>query len=497
MKIIQKISNKTVNVIAFIILSILLVLNILYTTNIIGLEEHAKIIKTPFISVIATIIIFFMYIAILKILTNKIFEKKKKIIIVIALILYTIINIAWINWAKISPTDDAKTVHNIAIAFVKNNKDVLYKSTYLEKCPQQIGMALFFSIIYKVTGTTDYKIIQYLNILANILTIIALYKIIKKIDNKNEKTQFAYFLLILPFIPLILLTTYVYGDYIGLSLMSWAIFFIMKYKIKYERKYLILSAFLMMLSCIIKTNYMVSLIAIIIYLIMDIVCNNKKIFIKILLIIIYLMIVIIPYTTLKNKVATELNLIKTESIPTTGYLYIGMSESDKGAGWYGEAVQPAWDDATKSRKIYPKLIKHRLIEFSKKPMYCLDFYTRKITSGWNEPYFQSTWYALSARNKNENFNEPNNKLYLIIKYYMKSLTTIIYLSTAIYIFNNEKKINIDELLLLIIFIGGFLFHLLWEIKARYTLPYIIIIMPLAAKGLTNIANYIEKKVVKN
>ena len=39
------------------------------------------------------------------------------------------------------------------------------------------------------------------------------------------------------------------------------------------------------------------------------------------------------------------------------------------------------------------------------------------------------------------------------------------------------------MLLCLIFLGGFLFHILWEAKSRYILPYIIILIPVAVQGI--------------
>ena len=61
---------------------------------------------------------------------------------------------------------------------------------------------------------------------------------------------------------------------------------------------------------------------------------------------------------------------------------------------------------------------------------------------------------------------------------MKTLLVMIYASSLQYVYKNEKNLDDNALLLIIIFIGGFLFHTLWEIKARYTLPYIITIIPI-------------------
>ena len=65
--------------------------------------------------------------------------------------------------------------------------------------------------------------------------------------------------------------------------------------------------------------------------------------------------------------------------------------------------------------------------------------------------------------------------------------------------NNKEKYNIDnrfinmeKLYLIIIFLGGFTFHILWEAKSRYIIPYVIILFPLAT-GLIDVI--INNKIV--
>lgn len=45
--------------------------------------------------------------------------------------------------------------------------------------------------------------------------------------------------------------------------------------------------------------------------------------------------------------------------------------------------------------------------------------------------------------------------------------------------NNKKK---GELLLGIAVVGGFLFHMFWEAKPQYTLPYFVLLLPYCAAG---------------
>lgn len=50
------------------------------------------------------------------------------------------------------------------------------------------------------------------------------------------------------------------------------------------------------------------------------------------------------------------------------------------------------------------------------------------------------------------------------------------------------------MLLYLIFLGGFFFHLLWEMKSRYTMPYVIMLIPLVAIGINDFFNLICNKL---
>jgi len=45
---------------------------------------------------------------------------------------------------------------------------------------------------------------------------------------------------------------------------------------------------------------------------------------------------------------------------------------------------------------------------------------------------------------------------------------------------NRKNISLELIFLVTIFIGGFSFHILWEAKSRYIIPYILVLIPIAS-----------------
>ena len=44
----------------------------------------------------------------------------------------------------------------------------------------------------------------------------------------------------------------------------------------------------------------------------------------------------------------------------------------------------------------------------------------------------------------------------------------------------------------VIFLGGYLFHFVWESSASYTIPYFVVMIPYAVKGLADWVRYVER-----
>ena len=73
---------------------------------------------------------------------------------------------------------------------------------------------------------------------------------------------------------------------------------------------------------------------------------------------------------------------------------------------------------------------------------------------------------------------------------------IVFLSTSFSLFVILKKGDLDKTLLPIVFLGGFLFHLIWETKSIYVLQYYYLLIPYAAYGLYKLFTIIDNKVNK-
>ena len=66
----------------------------------------------------------------------------------------------------------------------------------------------------------------------------------------------------------------------------------------------------------------------------------------------------------------------------------------------------------------------------------------------------------------------------------------------LFLLQNRKNVSLEVLLLITIFIGGFMFHTLWEGKSRYIIPYVVAIMPVAAISIKDVILR-DKKTVES
>ena len=94
---------------------------------------------------------------------------------------------------------------------------------------------------------------------------------------------------------------------------------------------------------------------------------------------------------------------------------------------------------------------------------------------------------LIAGNQFESFIGP-------LTFYQKVLLIITCMCSLIVLIQNRKNLSLELLFLITIFIGGFAFHILWEAKSRYIIPYVVILIPVAS---VIIKTNFKKKNTKN
>ena len=203
-------------------------------------------------------------------------------------------------------------------------------------------------------------------------------------------------------------------------------------------------------------------------------------------------------------------------VPKITWIAMGMQEGDREAGWWNRFnydIMPEEDfDAERITEISKDSIKQRLTVFRNNPRYAFDFYERKYENQFIEPSFQSLLVTAPQRNfdnettlekvkdffiKQIYFNETHHVLMFI----MKVFQVFVYSFSFVFAINIFRKKEEVLTIIPVAFVGGTLFHMIWEAKSRYVFPYFVFLIPIAAYGLiifrNKIIEYRKTKEEKN
>lgn len=285
----------------------------------------------------------------------------------------------------------------------------------------------------------------------------------------------------------------------------WASYFLIRYFQTTKYLLLIPCAILLIVATIAKYNNMIYLVAFVIMLIVHTVKEKKWQSIAFALAICVATVginnlIIVSYESRAN---TKL----ADGVSQVMYLDMGLNDSYMAPGWYNEIAIDTYKSCNLNNEVANQRawsnIKNRLDVFGSNPGYTFDFFGKKIVSQWNEPSFESIWISEVKPHSHE-VNSIGNGMYngslgQFFELYFNIYMQIVYLLLVIgiYCLFFKRMTNIETTLLLLVILGGFGYHLLFEGKSQYILTYIPIMMPTAAFGLNTVLNgkYIKIKEI--
>lgn len=502
-----KISVNTLSVIVIAILLALFLLSLIFTAKFVGASE---IITYEVDNIVINIVMVVFFCAILYFL-NKVLKKvNEKVLIIIGCIVIGIVGIFWVNYIGSPVKADQKMIYMISLEFLNGDFHSLEKPYYLFNHPLQLGILYFTMIIYKLIGYQSPLVFQNLNIIFVITCAILLYKICN-IIYKNKNINRILLILLPMYIILPMASVLVYGNIVGLMFALLGIFLIFKYLESRKIRYLLLSVIPVIFSIILKQNYQIFLIAISIILILDLIKMFRKEIVFWLIGVMSLIFLINPVIYFITEKVTGKNV--NDGIPMSAYIAMGIYEKfDRPSGWYNAEfnVESVYIDndynSEKANEESINVIKDRIVYFVNNPKEMLLFYGEKIASTWLEPAFQTLWFSHPAEEYEavkEHFEShkyimsflTGDVAQLIVKY-LDVFEIIVFGSSFIFIIMSLKKkaINHQNIIFSLIFLGGFLFHILWETKSVYVIPFYYLLLPLAAGGLLEIFEFIDRLI---
>ena len=142
----------------------------------------------------------------------------------------------------------------------------------------------------------------------------------------------------------------------------------------------------------------------------------------------------------------------------------------------------------------------RLEEMRCDPGMTLAFFREKCLSQWIEPGYEIVWHG-SICSKEGRFNGLANLVFqegetirMLLDAYLNIFQQALYILILLGGVDTmrRREFRAEHAMIPVILIGGFLYHMLFEAKAQYSYPYVVMMLPLAARGLTMIGAGIRR-----
>ncbi|MCM1552499.1 MAG: hypothetical protein NC092_07380, partial [Butyrivibrio sp.] len=392
----------------------------------------------------------------------------------------------WISVVDRKPEGDQAFVYGAAAYFLKGDFSFLKPGAYCGLCPHQLPLIAMLELLYLVVGLQNYFAYQVLCTLLAAGIVWLGYRILWEMT-QNCGAVIMYSIIMTGCLPLIFYTGWVYGDVPSIFFMMLAAWALPRYERTGRVRWLAALVLATTLALLVRLHSAVFLIALCI--VGAVYILRKKDYRLLMALALSVLLPVMLYQGVFKMYELRSGLPHAEGMPSLSYISMGMQDIYDRCGWYtiycAEVFEQAGNDPAVAAEISKQDICQRLGEFRADPAYALWFYREKTLSQWNEPLYQSLYFG----NK---FHEPlkEEQIAFIDRLKLEAFDNlllvcdrmqfVIYVGILLYfVLAVRAKSNILQHLMAVTLIGGFLFSLIWEAKARYIMPYYVIMFPIA------------------
>lgn len=434
-------------------------------------------------------------------LLEKMLDKHTKaegVVVTAVGIAFWIANIWWVSKVPYVMDGDQAVVWQNAVLNIQGDFSMFAQGGQMFIYPQQQGLSFLYELLFRLTGSTSYQMIGYLNASLAPFTLVFGYDCVKMCFGKGAAVRFLPWMLLC--LPYTIYAPYVYGDIPSIALTFILLWAILKATQSGKKRYYILACVVAVIALFCRMNVWICLIGITIGLLYH--CLYKKSLKPLVFALAIVLSASASMSALKAWNASRANEPVSKGMPSVLWMAMGLQYSEYGAGYYNDYSKRIFEEVGYDRSLASGIakteIKDRMHIFLADTYQAKLFFEQKMKMQWLDGLFESTKFTGTFGDK-EASDLPeivaslyHGKGYRTIKQISEYMLCIIYVFALIGVANrflcNRKQSDESNSLLkdipLIIFVGGFLFSIFWEAKARYMLPYYVLLHMYAAYGVS-------------
>ncbi len=418
------------------------------------------------------------------------------------------LGVIWVMSSQSAPREDAMVVTRAASGATKNDFSFM-SERYFSNYHYQLGFVFFSEIIMRIFHRGDenmlyFQIINVVLLAAAYMGIILMLR--KTFESKRIQTIAVVTLLFC--VQPILYSVFTYGVIPGITFSIYAVLFeILYFQSEKKTKYIwaILSVLCIGIAVMIKSNNYIVFAAMAILAVVKLIRRRK---LADLLYIVVAALITINVNSAVCKMYEARSNVKLEgAVPMISFAVMGLNYPNNvvgctAAGWYNGGYTAGNHEEhnfiTKdSAKASMKQIEERVSYFAHNYQEANDFFYEKNMSQWNEPTYSCIWLNIAGWRYKDAGKIANYICEDGMKKameYMNIYQMIVFLGAFVGVICCFKKKNILCCALILIVLGGFLYHMIFEGKSQYILPYFILLCGFSAVGMDYLCNQITERI---
>ncbi|MBO4910213.1 MAG: glycosyltransferase family 39 protein [Lachnospiraceae bacterium] len=419
---------------------------------------------------------------------TKVSDRIYKILLLLSFSFQLVMGMLYVFSADRVPGGDQADIYNGVLSFMSGDYSSLLPENYLGRNPQQLGQVFLIETILSVFKGSDYHLFQALIVLMSAGSVLAIWAVIRELT--GNKAMALAGAVLAGFNPVtVYYSAWVYGDIPSIFFMLMASLMLLKYSKRKKFSYLMACTFFAVMGYMVRKNTLIFLLAIfIISLIKGMADKDLKLIIGGVCALVIPMLI---FGMIRSGYEKASGIPRCDGTPAASFLYIGISENGGKCGWFYKLPNEYFEagcDPEKASEVLMEKVKIRFDQMVHSPGYIPAFYGYKILSQWNEPLYQSVFY-----------NHPHDDVHMekVVSVFDKAvafhfdkilfvvdrLQFIIFAGMLLYFaLSLRKSPDLTVHILAVTIIGGFLFSIIWEAKARYIMPYYMMMFPASIKG---------------
>lgn len=385
--------------------------------------------------------------------------------------------------------------------------------TYFSYYPFQSGPMLWYLLVFAVFGLDNILAFQIVSAVAVTALVAVLWRF-GSLIGLNEKGHGAFTVIVATSVPLLMFATFVYPNAVGFFFTvcgTWMIAEGFRLHKVWASSLAIVGGFLICgIGIVFKSTYQILVLAALVAVIFAVWHNRRvwQLVVSFLSAVAAFFVSKLPVYVVQTWTGQKFG----KGMPMSSWIAIGLGQPDNmPAGWWSrfaiDAFERTGNDYALQSQISNDFVRNRLAFFAGNPSDGLNFFTNKLASEWAEPSFMTSLYSELGESANH-FSGLGSFLLLgkgadVLLRFENVAQTVVYFLAIIGVIGlvhslmKERSLGADSsqvftrVLLCTSFIGGFLCYLFWEAKSIYTLPFFLLLFPVAAYGIQNIADLIS------